>query len=98
MPHVREHRLGKEDNAVRITRVTVLATHIASNGAETASSSSTIIVLARRRGDERPHAYFAQTLSEDKTKNAAMRCLKRRLVDVLFRASRDADTSLSAAA
>lgn len=57
-----------------------------------------IIALAQRRGDARAQAYFAKKLAEGKTKKAAMRCLKRRLVDVLFRALRDADTPLSAAA
>jgi transposase len=57
-----------------------------------------IIALAQRRGDERAQAYFAKKLGEGKTKKAAMRCLKRRLVDVLFRTLRDADSTLSAAA
>jgi transposase len=57
-----------------------------------------IIALAQRRGDERAQAYFAKKLGEGKTKQAAMRCLKRRLVDVLFRALRHADSTLSAAA
>jgi transposase len=57
-----------------------------------------IIALAQRRGDERAQAYFAKKLGEGKTKKAAMRCLKRRLVDVLFRALRHADSTLSAAA
>jgi transposase len=57
-----------------------------------------IIALAQRRGDERAQAYFAKKLGEGKTKKAAMRCLKRRLVDVLFRALRHADTTMSAAA
>jgi transposase len=57
-----------------------------------------IIALAQRRSDERAQAYFAKKLSEGKTKKAAMRCLKRRLVDVLFRALHQADSTLSAAA
>lgn len=57
-----------------------------------------IIALAQRRGDERAQAYFAKKLGEGKTKKAAMRCLKRRLVDVLFRVLRHADNTMSAAA
>jgi transposase len=57
-----------------------------------------IIALAQRRCDERAQAYFAKKLGEGKTKKAAMRCLKRRLVDVLFRALRHADNTVSAAA
>jgi hypothetical protein len=60
--------------------------------------ASHIIALAQRRGDERAHAYFAKKLGECKTKKAAMRCLKRRLVDVIFRALQHPDTPLSAAA
>jgi transposase len=57
-----------------------------------------IIALAQRRGDERARAYFAKKLGEGKTKTAAMRYLKRRIVDVLFRALRHADNTRSAAA
>jgi transposase len=57
-----------------------------------------IIALAQRRGDERARAYFAKKLGEGKTKKAAMRCLKRRLVDVLFRHLQRADNAVSAAA
>jgi transposase len=57
-----------------------------------------IIALVQRRGDARAQAYFAKKLGEGKTKKAAMRCLKRRLVDVLFRALHQADTTVSAAA
>jgi transposase len=57
-----------------------------------------IIALAQRRGDERAQAYFAKKVGEGKTKKAAMRCLKRRLVDVLFRHLRHADNAASAAA
>jgi len=57
-----------------------------------------IIALAQRRSDERAQAYFAKKLGEGKTRKAALRCLKRRLIDVLFRVLRHADNALSAAA
>jgi transposase len=57
-----------------------------------------IVALAQWRGDERAQAYFAKKRGEGKTKKAAMRCLKRRLVDVLFRHLRHADNAASAAA
>jgi transposase len=57
-----------------------------------------IIALAQRRGDERAQAYFAKKVGEGKTKKAAMRCLKRRLVDVLFCILHHTDNTRSAAA
>ncbi|MGH2389116.1 MAG: transposase [Chloroflexota bacterium] len=43
-----------------------------------------VIALTQRRCEPRARAYYAKKLAEGKTKGAAMRCLKRRLVDVLF--------------
>jgi transposase len=43
-----------------------------------------VIALTQRRCEPRARAYYAKKLAEGKTKRAAMRCLKRRLVDVLF--------------
>jgi transposase len=44
-----------------------------------------IIALCQRRCDERARAYYAKKRAEGKTGRAAMRCLKRRLVDVVYR-------------
>jgi transposase len=44
-----------------------------------------LIALSQRRCDPRAQAYYAKKRAEGKTGRAAMRCLKRRLVDVLFR-------------
>jgi len=44
-----------------------------------------IIALAQRRCDPRAQAYYAKKRAEGKSARAAMRCLKRRLVDVLYR-------------
>lgn len=44
-----------------------------------------VIALTQRRCDPRAQAYFAKKRAEGKTKRAALRCLKRRLVDVLYR-------------
>jgi len=41
--------------------------------------------LSQRRCDPRAQAYYAKKRAEGKTRRAAMRCLKRRLVDVLYR-------------
>jgi transposase len=57
-----------------------------------------IIALAQRRSDARAQAYYAKKLGEGKTKKAAMRCLKRRLVDVIFRILHHTDNTMSAAA
>ncbi len=44
-----------------------------------------LIALSQRRCDPRAQASYAKKRAEGKTSRAAMRCLKRRLVDVLFR-------------
>lgn len=44
-----------------------------------------LIALVQRRCEPRARAYYEKKRAEGKTKRAAMRCLKRRLVDVLFR-------------
>ena len=44
-----------------------------------------IIALTQRRCEPLAQAYYAKKRAEGKTARAAMRCLKRRLVDVLFR-------------
>jgi len=43
------------------------------------------IALTRRRCEPLAQAYYAKKRAEGKTARAAMRCLKRRLVDVLYR-------------
>ena len=51
-----------------------------------------LMALSQRRCDPRAQAYYAKKRAEGKTRRAAMRCLKRRLVDVLYRCfTRDAD-------
>ena len=45
-----------------------------------------VIALTQRRCDPRGRAYYMKKRAEGKTPRAALRCLKRRLVDVLFRA------------
>jgi len=47
-----------------------------------------IIALSQRRCDPRAREYYAKKRAEGKTQRAAMRCLKRRLVDVLYRSLR----------
>jgi transposase len=44
-----------------------------------------IVALTQRRCEPLAQAYYAKKRAEGKTARAAMRCLKRRLVDVLFR-------------
>ena len=44
-----------------------------------------LMALSQRRCDPRTQAYSAKKRAEGKTRRAAMRCLKRRLVDVLYR-------------
>ncbi len=44
-----------------------------------------IVALVQRRCEPRAQAYYEKKRAEGKTGRAAMRCLKRRLVDVLFR-------------
>jgi len=58
-----------------------------------------VIALTQRRCDPRGRAYYMKKRAEGKTPRAALRCLKRRLVDVLFRAfSRHVEPSLCTAA
>lgn len=47
-----------------------------------------VMALTQRRCDPRGRAYYMKKRAEGKTPRAALRCLKRRLVDVLFRAFR----------
>jgi transposase len=44
-----------------------------------------LMALSQRRCEPRAQAYYAKKRAEGKTRRGAMRCLKRRLVDVLFR-------------
>ncbi len=44
-----------------------------------------LMALSQRRCDPRTQAYSAKKRAEGKTRRAAMRCLKRRLVDVRYR-------------
>ena len=44
-----------------------------------------LMALSQRRCDPRAQAYYMKKRAEGKTGRAAMRCLKRRLVDVLYR-------------
>ena len=44
-----------------------------------------LMALSQRRCDPRAQAYYAKKRAEGKTRRAAMRCLKRRLVDVRYR-------------
>jgi transposase len=44
-----------------------------------------IIALTQRRCEPLAQAYYAKKRAEGKTARAAMRCLKRRLVDVRYR-------------
>ncbi len=44
-----------------------------------------VIALAQRRREPLAQAYYEKKRAEGKTARAAMRCLKRRLVDVVFR-------------
>jgi len=57
-----------------------------------------IIALSQRRCEPRARAYYAKKRAEGKTGRAAMRCLKRRLVDVLYRTLSRADDSADAGA
>ena len=57
-----------------------------------------IVALTQRRCEPLAQAYYEKKRAEGKTARAAMRCLKRRLVDVLFRRlqpARDAHPSSS---
>ena len=44
-----------------------------------------LIAICQRRWEPQAQAYYAKKRAEGKTERAAMRCLKRRLVDVVFR-------------
>ncbi len=44
-----------------------------------------IVALVQRRCEPRAQAIYEKKRAEGKTGRAAMRCLKRRLVDVLYR-------------
>jgi transposase len=57
-----------------------------------------IIALAQRRCEPRARAYYEKKRVEGKTKRAAMRCRKRRLVDVLFRVLQQSAADQAAAA
>ncbi len=57
-----------------------------------------LIALCQRRWEPRAQAYYAKKRSEGKTERAALRCLKRRLVDVVFRLLVPTDTATTAAA
>ena len=48
-----------------------------------------IIALSHKRYDERGGAYYARKLAAGKGKKGALRCLKRRLSDVIFRTLND---------
>jgi transposase len=52
-----------------------------------------IIALAQCRLDVRAQQYYAKKRAEGKTRRAALRCLKRRLVDVLFRTLRQSQST-----
>ncbi len=49
------------------------------------NSTIYIIALGQRRAEPRAQAYYEKKRAEGKTEREAMRCLKRRLVDVLYR-------------
>ena len=55
-----------------------------------------IIALTQRRCEPLARAYYDKKRAEGKTARAAMRCLKRRLVDVLFRRLQPAPQALPA--
>ena len=45
-----------------------------------------MIAVCQVRGDPRGKAYYRKKLGEGKSRREAMRCLKRRVSDVVFRA------------
>ena len=49
------------------------------------NSALHVIALSQRRYEPRAQAYYEKKRAEGKTAREAMRCLKRRLVDVLYR-------------
>jgi len=52
-----------------------------------------VIALSQLRREPLAHAYDAKKQAEGKTARAAMRCLKRRLVDVLYRLVRKSENA-----
>ncbi len=54
-----------------------------------------IVALTQRRCEPLARAYYEKKRAEGKTARAAMRCLKRRLVDVIFRQLQRAPQELS---
>ncbi len=54
-----------------------------------------IIALCQLRRKPLAQAYYAKKRAEGKTARAAMRCLKRRLVDVVYRSLREAERAKS---
>jgi transposase len=59
------------------------------------NSALHIIALSHKRHDTRGRAYYAKKLTAGKGKKGAMRCLKRRLSDVVFRQLVDEQASRS---
>jgi transposase len=57
-----------------------------------------IIALCQRRCEPQAQAYYRKKRAEGKTARAAMRCLKRRLVDIVYRLLRAAATDQPAMA
>ena len=55
-----------------------------------------VVALTQRRCEPLAQAYYEKKRAEGKTARAAMRCLKRRLVDVLFRRLQPAPSTLPA--
>jgi hypothetical protein len=45
-----------------------------------------MIAVCQARGDPRGKAYYRKKLEEGKSRREAMRCLKRHISDVVFRA------------
>ncbi len=56
-----------------------------------------VVALTQRRCEPLAQAYYEKKRAEGKTARAAMRCLKRRLVDVLFRRLQPAPSALPSA-
>jgi len=52
-----------------------------------------VIALSQLRREPLAQAYYAKKRAEGKTARAAMRCLKRRLVDVLYRLLRTSENA-----
>ena len=60
---------------------------VQSRGAQLLSAAALLgqWAICQRRWEPQAQAYYAKKRAEGKTERAAMRCLKRRLVDVVFR-------------